>query len=382
VETSVLAMIESLRAAEPGWDVSAIAPERETFFDRLRGLGCGATVLPFPVSLARFGESSAANGGARGRVALAAMHYAVQLRRTIKRLAPELVHVHGIKMQVLSRWSTPSGIPLVWHVHDFVSGRQASARALRLASSRCGAVVANSRSVAEDFRSRISGEIPLTVVYNAVDLERFAPGGARADLDRIARIDPADTATVRIGLVATLAHWKGHEVYLRALSRLRADARWRAYIIGDAVYHTHGSQRSIADLKKLACEHGLSERVAFTGLIEDIPAALRSLDIVVHASTRPEPFGMAIAEAMACGRPTVVALAGGASELVQDGVDAIGYPPGDDAALARALAVLLGDAGRRKQLGVEARRTAMRAFDSRRLGPELRRVYEAVSTLG
>ena len=51
--------------------------------------------------------------------------------------------------------------------------------------------------------------------------------------------------------------------------------------------------------------------VGFTGRIDDVPAALRALDIVVHASVEPEPFGLVIAEAMACGRPVVVSRAGG-----------------------------------------------------------------------
>ncbi|MGE5813184.1 MAG: glycosyltransferase family 4 protein [Acidobacteriota bacterium] len=380
VETSVIAMIESFRAVEPAWDVAAIAPEQAAFLDRARRLGCQTTALPFPRALARFGEAAAQKGMVgRGSAGLAALAYVMRLRRTLRRLAPDVVHAHGIKMLVLSGWAAPARARLVWHVHDYVAGRDASARALRAASGRCRAVIANSRSVADDFRARVPGRAPVTVVYNAVNVDRFAPDGPRIDLDRLAGTGSSEPHPVRIGLAATLGRWKGHEVFLRALSRLPPDRRWRAYVIGDAVYQTHGSQWSMAELKALARELGLEGRVAFTGLIEDMPAALRSLDIVVHASTQPEPFGMSIAEAMACGRPIVVAMAGGAAELVRHGVDAIEYPPGDDAALARAIAALVEDAECRNRLGEEARRTATRAFDARRLGPELRRVYETAS---
>ena len=90
---------------------------------------------------------------------------------------------------------------------------------------------------------------------------------------------------------------------------------------------------------------GLTEVVGFTGYVDDVPAALRSLDIVVHASTEPEPFGMVIAEGMAARRAVVAARAGGAAELFDDGVDAIGHTPGNAAELAERLEELVIDRG-------------------------------------
>lgn len=109
-----------------------------------------------------------------------------------------------------------------------------------------------------------------------------------------------------------------------------------------------------------------------------MPSALRSLDIVVHASTRPEPFGMTIIEAMACGRVVVIPLAGGAVEIVHEGVDAVGYAPADPASLAAVLGDLMTDPARRASLAAEARRWTTAAFDARRLGSELRQVYDSV----
>src|SRR4051812_6736193 len=65
-----------------------------------------------------------------------------------------------------------------------------------------------------------------------------------------------------------------------------------------------------------------------------VEAVYRALDVVVHASTRPEPFGLTIAEAMACGRPLVAARAGGAAELFEDEVEALGLPEVSAGALA------------------------------------------------
>ncbi len=95
----------------------------------------------------------------------------------------------------------------------------------------------------------------------------------------------------------------------------------------------------------------MTGRVGFTGFIEDNAAAMRSLDIVVHASTQPEPFGMVIIEGMACGKAVIASQAGGAAELFVDGENALAHPPGDSAELARQIERLSGDEGLRSMLG-------------------------------
>src|SRR5262249_20460497 len=148
-------------------------------------------------------------------------------------------------------------------------------------------------------------------------------------LDALAGLSPAPHGTVRIGLLATFARWKGHEVFLRAIAALGRERPFRAYIIGDALYETAGSQYSRADLRGMVTAFGLSDRVGLTGFVPRQESALRALDIVVHASTAPEPFGLVIAEAMACARPVIVSRAGGAAELVTDRRDALTHAPGE-----------------------------------------------------
>jgi glycosyltransferase involved in cell wall biosynthesis len=97
----------------------------------------------------------------------------------------------------------------------------------------------------------------------------------------------------------------------------------------------------------------------------------------VHASTTPEPFGLVIAEAMACGRAVVTSAAGGSAELVRDGHDAMTHLPGDADSLARAINALTVDGSLRTLLGAAARRTAVERFDARRLGDEFAAVYDA-----
>lgn len=181
---------------------------------------------------------------------------------------------------------------------------------------------------------------------------------------------------MRIGLVATFARWKGHKVFIQALAQLAQDLPVRGYIIGGPIYQTDGSQWSKEELEAEAHRLGLSGRLGFTGFIEDTPAAMRSLDVVVHASTSPEPFGMVIIEAMACGRAVIAAQAGGAAELFVPEENALAHPPGDAAALAKQMLRLISNSGLRTRLGTAGRAAAERSWSGSRLGQEILAAYQ------
>jgi glycosyltransferase involved in cell wall biosynthesis len=100
---------------------------------------------------------------------------------------------------------------------------------------------------------------------------------------------------------------------------------------------------------------------------------------VVHASTEPEPFGLVIAEAMACGKAVIVSNCGGASELVRDRVNALTHTPGDATGLAALIHELAETPRLRSQLGEAARRTAEQRFDRVRFGGEFVRIYRRLT---
>jgi len=167
-------------------------------------------------------------------------------------------------------------------------------------------------------------------------------------------------------------------VFLHAVARLPRELSLRAYVISGSVYETRGSEESLDALRALAVSLGIADRVGFTGFVSEPASAMRALDVVVHASTTPEPFGLVIVEGMACGRPVIVSAAGGAAEIVQPGVDALTHAPGDVAGLATAIHSLTVDGALRERLGREALRTAIARFDRRRMGAQIVPVYEGL----
>ena len=149
------------------------------------------------------------------QAAAGAFLYACQLRRRLRKLQPDIVHSNGMKMHLLSALAK-GDTPLVWHLHDYLSARPAMKPLLRRLSHRCQSLIANSESVAADARQVLPQRLQVHVVYNAVDPDVFTPEGLSLDLDELAGLPPAAPGTVRAGLVATFAFWKGHEVFLRA----------------------------------------------------------------------------------------------------------------------------------------------------------------------
>ena len=386
-EKVLLDIFASLGAAEPDYRPHLLAAADGPLIEKARALGVPATVLPFPPELARLGDGGA--GGPAGRqisrltlltrlakASGAVAIYIRRLRRALKQLAPDIVHTNGFKMHLLGLWARPGGAPVVWHIHDYVSARPLMARLVRPFAHRCAAIITNSHSVAADLRALCGADKPIHTVYNGIDLEVYSPAGPRLDLDALAHMPPAPPATVRVGMFATMARWKGHEVFLKAVSLLPTDLPIRAYIVGDALYQTDGSQYSIPELRRIAAQLGIADRVGFTGFIAEPAAVMRACDIIVHASTQPEPFGLVIVEAMACGRAVIVSEAGGAAELIEAGENALPHLPGDAMGLAACIERLATDTDLRARLGRTGRIAAVRRFDRARLAGQLIPVYQ------
>ncbi len=386
-------MLAALREAQPDWDLHLIVSADGPLVARANALGVPATVLAFPPSLARIGDAGA--GGPAGRqlsrftfmrqllaAIPATVAYIRRLRRVVGELQPDLIHTNGFKMHVLAVWAGPHRVPIIWHIHDYVSARPMMARLLPRYAKRCALAVANSNSVAADVRGVCGNRLSVKTIYNGIDLKNFSPDGPTLDLDALSGLPPANGKTVRVGMLATLARWKGHETFLQAMALIPADLPVRGYVAGAALYQTNGSQHSLAELKQLADKLGVSHRIGFTGFVDQPAAAMRALDIVVHASTQPEPFGLVIAEGMACGRAMIASEGGAAAELVTIDADALSHPPGDASTLADCIMRLAADSELRTKLGRAGRTTAEHRFDRARLATELIPIYQSVMQQG
>jgi glycosyltransferase involved in cell wall biosynthesis len=387
-ERALLDLLSTVRVARPSWEITLLLGQDGPLVTQAQDAVDKVVVLPLPAKLARLGDASLSERrlGSFDGIRLirrlmsdgvASASYVRHLGRIVARVNPDVMHAHGFKMQLLGALTRPRHTALVWHLHDYIGSRPLTSRLLRAARRRCTVIVANSESVAADAARELGAAADIRTIHNVVDLARFHPNGPRLDLDALAGMPAAEPGTVRVGLVATFARWKGHETFLDALAKLGSRVKVRGYIIGGPLYQTDGSQHTLAELQAAARRLGLESTVGFTGFVADSAAAMRALDVVVHASTAPEPFGLAIAEAMATARPVIVSFAGGVRELVTPDVDALIHQPGDAEGLAKAIAKVAADPALRSRLGIAARQSALQRFDPARARDELLQVYAA-----
>jgi glycosyltransferase involved in cell wall biosynthesis len=386
-ERALLTLLGGLRELGAPVEAHALLGADGPLQQALQKLDVRVEVLPLPQAAARVGDSGTARSlgtwwNVSRRLLLAApglARYLSDLKRRLRGLRPDIVHSNSLKSHVVTALARPPAVPLAWHMHDFLTARPVLATVLRRLRHRAALALAVSASVAEDVQ-RVLSPVPVELLPNAVDPRQFCAQGPVADLDALAGLPPAPPGLVRVGLVATYARWKGQEVFLQAAARLPADRHVRFYVVGGPLYQPPQSQWSRVELEQLARAAGLEGRVGFVAFQPDPAPVYRALDIVVHASTQPEPFGLTIVEAMACGRCVVASKAGGAAELFRDGIEAIGVEPASPARLAEVLQQLLDDPCRRHRLQQSACQAAQR-FDPRPAAQKLLAIYHTLMNM-
>jgi len=197
-------------------------------------------------------------------------------------------------------------------------------------------VVCVSEAMRRAVSERLPTPPPLVVVPNGVDLDRFYPSG-----------DPVDDGGVfRVVYVGRVVPEKGviHLIEAMALALRRADRPIALSVVGSASFQGRALSTYERELRRRADELGLS--VDFRPFVphDQLAEIYRSASLVVVPSVYPEPFGMVVLEAMACGTPVIASPHGG---LVEAGGDAAVYvEPTDHAQLADEILALAHDRDR------------------------------------
>jgi glycosyltransferase involved in cell wall biosynthesis len=132
-----------------------------------------------------------------------------------------------------------------------------------------------------------------------------------------------------------LAPWKGQHVVLEALAKL---PELQCIIVGDSLF---GEQDYALSLREQADRLQLGERVHFLGHRGDVPRLMQAVDVIIHPSVAPEPFGRTLVEAMLAGVPLIATDTGAASDILDGGRAGTLVRPNDPEQLAAAVADIL-----------------------------------------
>lgn len=298
------------------------------------------------------------------------------LRRVIRREHIALIHTNTIHILYAGPVAWLTHTPHVWHIREIVWQKNWLRRLeLWMARNLATRIVVTSDAIAAMFGPRDARPSTLVKVSNGIETDRFHPGDASA-LRTTLGVLPSQTL---VGIVCRLDVWKGVDVFLDAaaqVARDRPDVRF--VVAGGPVI---GLEQYANTLRAQASARGLDSVLTWTDWTygpADMPEVHRAIDILVLASSQPEPFGLVVVEAMASGRPVIATAHGGPCELVEDGVTGVLVTPGDADALASAIRALVDDHDRARAMGVAGRLRAQSHYSSQSYIAGIHRVYADV----
>jgi len=247
-----------------------------------------------------------------------------------------------------------TGIPIICHTRNILSERPFRRMFLRYAD----VLIANSHAVAASYGTYVCKSQKVVVIHNGLDLNEFSPNNTRRGIFR-RKLKIPDDAFV-IGHIARICPEKEQHTLIDAMTHV-AQTHLEAYalIVGDTTIDD--SAPFLSSLKQRVQEQKLAGRVVFTGFVDNIVDLYAAVDLVVLPSLC-EPFGRTLIEAMAMGKPVVATRAGGAIEVVEDGVTGLLVPPENSPQLAEAILKIMEDRGAAREFGANGRKRAERLF--------------------
>jgi glycosyltransferase involved in cell wall biosynthesis len=293
----------------------------------------------------------------------------VKLRAAIRSVQPDIVHTHSSKGGFLGRLAARAeGVRRIVHTphghvfHGYFSrvSTQAFAALERLAAPWTDRIITLSDAEAQEhLRRGIGTPGQFVTIPSGVDLGPVVSAAPT-------RLVPDGPV---VGAVARLVPVKGlHHLIDAAPIVLRHCPRARFLLVGE------GEMRPALEARVRA--KGLQDRVLFTGFREDAASVMAGIDLIVLPSIN-EGMGRVLVMAMALGKPIVASRVGGVGELLGEGEAGILVPPGDPAALAEAISMLLQDPPRARTLGEAGRRRAPR-YSAETMLEALAKLYHEV----
>jgi glycosyltransferase involved in cell wall biosynthesis len=381
---SLTGLIHLIYGLDPGrYRTSLVLYERKDLRGVLDGADCNVITLngaapAHPSARRQLGDNrpgplaqARRTAGTVRRLVSQTLPRARTLYEVLRRERPDLMHVgNGLKSNldavIAARWA---GVPCVVHEKGLVRYTAVERFYARgVAACIC---------MTEAIRLHLARErvrMPRTVVvHDGIDVERFRPrrtaAAVRAEFG-LADCDPL------IGITSHVSPWKGQDVLVRGLPDLVVDfPRLGCLVVGGVV---RGAEEFARGLEAFVAARGLGPHVRFTGHRSDIADVVGTLDVLVHASARPEPFGRILIEAMALGKPVVATNGGGVPEIVVDGETGLLVAPADVEAMTAAIRRLLGDSDLRRRFGAAGARRVRDCFSLQSYVPGVEAVYAEV----
>jgi glycosyltransferase involved in cell wall biosynthesis len=343
-ELALLRLLPALTSV----DAQVVLASDGPLVGRLRQAGVTVDILPMAVDAVAVHRSQVQGRAFPALAAAKSGAYVLHLAHYLRQHKPDLVHTNSLKAALYGAPAARlAGVPVVWHIRDRISPDYLPAPAVRLVRGLArwlpNGVIANSAST-------LATLPPLSRAW-------VVPSPVSPKLWDLPRQSPGPGGPLRVGVVGRIAPWKAQHVAVEALVEAFPAGGATLVIAGAAMF---GEDDYEQQLRRAVARSGVADRVDVVGFADPIDQVLTRLDVLVHTSIVPEPFGQVVVEGMAAGLAVVAAGAGGPAEIIDSGRNGLLYPPGDATSLAGHLTRLAADPELRARLGAQARIDAVR----------------------
>ena len=258
-------------------------------------------------------------------------------------------------------------IPTVCHVR----GDQNGSHAMKWSYSLVDHFIPVSHWVSQSIQTKLNiPEAKISVIYDGLELEKL---DINADGTKFRKQYNISEESFTVGLVGLLIPWKGQEIFLDAATLLRDKIPdLKMLLIGGTPDDCQAYESMLRERVK---NEDLSNIVNFTGHSTNMAEVYNGLNIVVSASTNPEPLGTVVIESMTMRRPLIGPNHGGAAEMMEHGKTGLLFEAGSADSLAKTIEVFFSSEKQRKKLGNNARRQALQTFSVETHTDKVQQVY-------
>jgi glycosyltransferase involved in cell wall biosynthesis len=291
----------------------------------------------------------------------------------LKELSPQCVHANSLSMaRLLGGIAESCPVPCLGHLRDMIRISRASVAHL----NALGRLLAVSSAVKQWYVVQGVDAHKIQVLYNGVDLQRFAPRPSTGYLLRELKLP--DSAFL-LGAIGQIGMRKGLDVLLEAaVPIVQRFGNAHLVVVGQRYSRKEEAIQFEQGLLRAAPQHPLRAHVHFLGVRDNVDQLLHEMDILVHAA-RQEPLGRVLLEAAAAGRPIVATRVGGTCEIFPPETGtALLVPAGDADALTFAIQQLIAAPSKREFLGKSARERAVQMFSAKKAALGLAGQYRRV----
>ena len=213
-------------------------------------------------------------------------------------------------------------------------------------------------------------ESKILLLHNGIDTKIFDP--QKADGKKVREEFKISNGDILIGMMARFSPGKGHEEFLKAASELNKEyGNLKFIVVGEA---SRGENEYAELIKKRASDLKLHNLI-FAGFRSDTPDVLAAMNIFVFPSHN-EAFGIALAEAMAMGLPSVCSDSDGILDIAVNGETSLLFKVKDSNDLKEKIKVLINSPEERSKLGSASRERAITKFDIDYLSEQVIEIYK------